>query len=161
VTWVAVTDDPTPADVVAVHELIEGLRMARADRASSVLSHLGLDHRVRFVAGSFFETIPTSADAYVLKAILHDWDDDRAEMILSACHRSMSADATLIVAGMIIPEAGLPSPAKEFDLQMLAMQTGRERTATELGHLLSAAGLELQAVYPTSTPLSVSVARPV
>lgn len=129
--------------------------------AREVLAGQGLAERIDCVAGDFFREVPTGAAAYVLKAILHDWQDDQAAAILRNCRAAMSNDATLVVIDMIVPDRDTRSPVKEADIQMLAMQTGRERTEAELRELLGSAGFELAEVRPTTSPLSVALARPV
>jgi hypothetical protein len=128
--------------------------------AREFLTAEGLADRIECVAGDFFQAVPDGADAYVLKAILHDWNDDQARSILQNCRRAIGTDATLLVIGMTVPERDVRSPIKELDLQMLAIQTGRERTRAELRDLLASAGFELTEVLPTASPLAVSVARP-
>jgi len=128
--------------------------------APALLSEAGVEARVSIVGGDFFTEVPTGADAYVLKAILHDWRDDEATAILRRCRAAMSDPARLLIAGMVVPDRGTPSPIKEMDLQMLAMQTGRERTVEELERLLDEAGFDLLEVRPTASPLSLTVAAP-
>jgi ubiquinone/menaquinone biosynthesis C-methylase UbiE len=85
--------------------------------------------RVSVTAGDFFESIPPDGDIYVLKQVLHDWDDPRALAILKTCRRVMKPGAKLLVVELVVPEAG---PAALFgsliDLQMLVVHGGRERT---------------------------------
>ncbi len=129
--------------------------------AQELLSAKGVADRVECVSGDFFREVPSGADAYLLKAILHDWQDAEAASILENCRAAMRADATLIVLDMVVPDRQTASPVKEFDLQMLAMQTGRERTEAEFGEVLAAAGFEISEVRPTASAMSVIVATPV
>jgi hypothetical protein len=127
--------------------------------------HLGAESishaRIEVVGGSFFETAPTGADAYLLRWILHDWADPEAEAILRTLRRSMKPAARLIVIESVIPEGGAFSLGKWSDLQMLVVAGGRERTEGEYRTLLSTSGFELQEVVPTASPLSLLIAKPV
>jgi hypothetical protein len=115
--------------------------------------------RVQVVGGSFFESVPEGGDAYVLKSIIHDWEDPEAIQILGACRAAMAPDATLL---MIERELGPPNAdpeAKFSDLNMLVNPGGRERTWDEYADLCDRAGLRLH----TSTPaggLAIYEARP-
>jgi hypothetical protein len=94
-------------------------------------------------AGNFFERIPEAADAYLLKHVLHDWDDARALDLLRACRVALSGTATLWVVEAVLPAAGdaSPSPARSHDLNLLVLTGGRERTVDEYDALARAAGL--------------------
>jgi precorrin-6B methylase 2 len=96
---------------------------------------------VEFVAGSFFEQVP-AADAYVLSAILHDWDDERATAILRTIRASARPGARLLVAETVIGPGNEPAGAKWLDLLMLVLAGGRERTEAEWRVLLERADLE-------------------
>ena len=92
----------------------------------------GLENRVETVAGSFFDAVPPGGDAYVMKVILHDWDDDKAIEILRSCSRAMSPTATLVVIERVI---GPPNqiPEGEFsDLNMLVSHGALQRSARNL-----------------------------
>jgi hypothetical protein len=117
--------------------------------ARALLADRGVEDRCEVAAGSFFESVPTGGDAYVLKAIIHDWEDAEAEAILRTCRRAMREDATLLV---IEQELGGPNerpPAKFSDLNMLVSPGGQERTRDEYAALLAAAGFELTRAVPT------------
>ena len=106
----------------------------------------GVADRCRIVAGDFFAAVPEAADAYILKSVLHDWDDDRAITILRNCRRAMRPDSTLLVVERLLPERIECSEAHReivmMDMHMLVMPGGRERTATEYAELFVAAGLK-------------------
>lgn len=116
--------------------------------------------RCHVVSGSFFESVPEGGDAYVLKAIIHDWDDEQTTTILRACRRAVNGGALLVVERIIgDPNEG---PATKFgDLNMLVVPGGRERTVEEFGELFAAAGFELGGVTETSTGLAVLEGVPV
>jgi len=116
--------------------------------------------RCRVVPGSFFESVPEGGDAYVLKSIIHDWDDKQSTTILRACRRAVNGGLLLVVERIL----GDPNedPATKFsDLNMLVAPGGQERTVEEFGELLAAAGFELGGVTATSSGLAVLEAAPV
>lgn len=117
--------------------------------------------RCETITGDFLESVPEGGDAYLLKHIIHDWDDHRAIEILKNCHRSMSKDARLLLIEEIITRDSEFAPAKVLDIQQLLMPGGRERTREEYGKLLEAAGFELTAIIPTQSSLSIIESKPV
>jgi hypothetical protein len=117
--------------------------------------------RMEAIGGDFFESVPTGADAYLLRFILHDWAEPQAARILGSLRRAMKSTARLIVIESVIPEGPAFHFGKWTDLQMLVAVRGRERTETEFRALLSAAGFDLQEVVATASPLSLLVAKPV
>jgi hypothetical protein len=117
--------------------------------------------RCEAMTGDFLEAVPEGGDAYLLKHIIHDWDDQRAIEILKNCHRSMSKDARLLLIEEIITDASEFAPAKVLDIQQMLMPGGRERTEEEYRKLLEAAGFELTAVIPTRSSLSIIESKPV
>jgi len=128
--------------------------------AAMALAAAGVADRCTVVGGDFFTAIPTGADAYLLKYILHDWDDERATTILRRCRAAMVPGATLLVIEQVLPEhleAGPAAvPAARLDLQMLVLTPGgRERTASQFRGLLAESGFELQRVLPTATPFHI------
>ena len=117
--------------------------------------------RLDFEAGSFLESVPPGCDAYILKHIIHDWDDDRACRILELIRQRLGADGRILLCEAIISEDAAPSPAKMLDIEMLALTPGgRERTVSEFEELFRRAGLRLHAIVPNESPLSVIEARP-
>ena len=116
--------------------------------------------RCTFASGSFFEAIPTGADAYMLKWILHDWDDAEATSILSNIRRAMRPDGTLLVVEMMIAPGNAPSVGKVLDLAMLTQTGGRERTEVEYRRLFEAADFDLARVIPTASPYSIIEGQP-
>ena len=125
----------------------------------------GLEHRCEFVAGDFFERVPEGADTYLLKSVLHDWNDERAAAILASCRRALGSAARLLVVERIAPERFGASPDEQglacMDLHMLVQHGGRERTEAELRALLSGAGLRTAGVKPLRSTLAVIEAVPV
>jgi len=118
--------------------------------------------RVSLIAGDFFESIPPAGDIYVMKQVLHDWDDPRALAILKNCRKVMKTGAKLLVAELIIPEAGPAALLGSLlDIHMLVVHGGRERTKQEFGNVLRASGYKVQRVIATPTPISIVEALPV
>jgi hypothetical protein len=108
--------------------------------------------RVEVVAGSFFEHVP-SADLLILKAILHDWSDQKCAVILARCREAMPPDGRLLIIDRLLQEP-LDTTSLFYDLHMLVQIGGRERTEPELRTLLESAGLKLRRVIvPTESPL--------
>jgi hypothetical protein len=117
--------------------------------------------RCEVVAGSFFEKVPEGADAYLLKAVLHDWEDDEALRILARCRAAIPAHGSLLVVERELGAANENADAKLSDLNMMIGPGGRERTREEFAHLLAAGGFSLQSATPTAIDLCVLEARPV
>ena len=128
--------------------------------ADQVLAAAGLARRCEIVGGDFFRSVPAGGDAYVMKSILHDWDDGAAADILRSCRRAMPAAATLLAVERVVGPPNEDSGGKFYDLTMLVQYGGLERTREEFRDLLDAAGFELAEVVPTRSPLSIIAARP-
>ena len=110
--------------------------------------------RLRLEGGDFFASVAAGGDAYLLRHIIHDWDDDQSVTILSNCRRAMNQGGRVLVAEFVIPEGNDPSFSKLADLMMLVIG-GKERTEKQYRELYAAAGLELTRVVPTATELSL------
>jgi hypothetical protein len=122
--------------------------------AAALLEREGVSERVERVAGDFFDSVPR-ADAYVMKHIIHDWDDERAITILKNINAAMGADGKVLVVETVVPEGNEPHYSKLLDLEMLTSPGGVERTAEEYAALLSEAGLRLTRIIPTRSPFSI------
>src|SRR5215472_10092063 len=120
-----------------------------------------LAQRYRFVAGSFFESVPEKGDAYLMKAILHDWDDDRSKEILRTCHRAMSPKAILLVIERVVGPPNEVPEGKFSDLNMMVQYAALERTRQEFHDLLMSGGFKMTEVVPTRSPLSIIVGQPI
>ena len=103
------------------------------------IDHQGLSARCELVPRDFFEGVPQGGDAYILKWVIHDWDDERSIAILKNCHRAMSPNGKLFVVEAVIPPGNEPFFHKFMDLNMLVMTGGRERTEAEYRTLFEAA----------------------
>ena len=133
--------------------------------AGSVLAEAGVADRCEVVGGSFFESVPKSGDAYVLRYVIHDWDEERSVAILRRCREAMAPGAVLLLVEQVVPERleAVPEARRvtRLDLQMLVLTPGgRERTAEEFRSLLRAAGFELRAVNPTASAFCMLEAVP-
>jgi SAM-dependent methyltransferase len=111
--------------------------------------------RCDLVAGDFFESVPAGGDIYIMKKVIHDWDDERAAKILDNCRRAMTPGGKVLVAETIVPPGNDPHPIKVMDLNMLAVTGGLERTRQQYQQLFTRAGLRLERVIPTRSPLSI------
>ena len=134
------------------------------DGAKRALDSAGLASRCEFRSGSFLEDLPPGADAYLLKSVIHDWDDENAALILRNCNRAMNGKGRVFLIERLLPARMSDSPAHRssarMDLTMLLVHSGRERTEDEFRRLLAAAGFDLVRIRPTSGAVSVIEARP-
>jgi len=127
-------------------------------RAAAIARAEGVQQRCSFVGGDFFESVPSGGDLYILKHILHDWDDERALRILRNIESAMPRDGHLLIAEQGIAPPGIPNPGKLLDVVMLSLlESGRERSAEEFARLMSAAGLEFERAIPTPGPITLFV----
>ena len=122
------------------------------DQAIRFISENNLQARCTFEAGSFFERVPSGASAYLMKSILHDWDDDHAKKILANVQKAMGKESKLILIESIIPERNIPHPGKLLDINMMVMTGGKERTAAEWKNLIGDSGLRFSKIIPTGSP---------
>jgi SAM-dependent methyltransferase len=129
-------------------DLPAGIQMART-RAENFPPH------TEFVAGSFFDSVPAGADAYILKKVIHNWNDEQAERILRNCRDAMKPHGRVLVAETIVPPGNDPDTIKLIDANMLAVTGGVERTQAQYAALFAAAGLRLERVIATGRPISI------
>jgi ubiquinone/menaquinone biosynthesis C-methylase UbiE len=124
--------------------------------ASALLQSGGVADRCQIVSGDFFASVPEGGDAYIMKHIIHDWDDDRASQILQNCHRALQPGGKLLIVDAVIPPGNRAHFGKLLDLEMLVLTPrGRERTQAEFRELLKRSGFRLRRVVSTETHLSV------
>ena len=124
--------------------------------ARPYLEAAGVATRCRIVGGNVFERLPEGADIYILKSVIHDWDDEESLAILRQCHRALQGPARLLLVERVMPARAEQAPEVVLsDLHMLAMGGGRERTEAEYRALFAAAGVALTRVIPTPSPFSV------
>jgi hypothetical protein len=111
------------------------------------------------VSGDFFKAVPEGGDAYIMKHIIHDWDDDRAALILENIRRAMNPGGRVILIESVVLPPNRPDFAKIMDIEMLLLPGGRERTEGEFQALFARAGFEMTRIVQTAAPLSVIEAR--
>lgn len=126
-----------------------------AEAARDRLAAEGLAERCKVESGSFFERVPSGADAYILSHIIHDWDEASCIKILRNCRDAMKPSGRVLLVEMVIPGPNEPHPGKALDLIMLAIPGGRERTPEEYRQLLNKARFRLERIVPTESPVSV------
>jgi hypothetical protein len=126
-----------------------------AEGAGDVIKGRGLAGRCEIVGGDFFASAPAGGDAYIMKHIVHDWDDEHALTILKNCHQAMTENGKLLVVEMVIPEGNAPSLGKFLDLEMLLLLHSCERTEAEYRALFERAGFRSTRIVPTRMPHSV------
>ena len=129
--------------------------------ARSKIEAAGLADRCETIAGDFFKSVPAGGDAYIMKWIIHDWNDELATTILKNCRNQIPANGKLILVDCVVPETDEPHFSKFIDLNMLVMTGGKERTAREFEKLLEGAGFRLSRLIPTDLPTSIVEAEPV
>ncbi len=117
--------------------------------AAAHLAERGLADRAEAVGGDFFDRVPSGADAYIMTAIIHDWDDERSEVILSNCRAAMKPGGRVLLGDFVLRPANEPDFGRLIDLEMLVMTSnGRERTEEEFRALLHRSGLRLNRIVP-------------
>ena len=123
------------------------------------IRELGLAGRCEIVGGDFFKEVPSGGDAYLLKHVIHDWNDDRATAILGTCRHAMGAEAKLLVVEGVYParidQSDESRGAAANDVNMLVCTGGRQRSEAEFRRLYEAAGFRLTRVVPTQTYVKV------
>jgi hypothetical protein len=116
--------------------------------------------RIELVGGDFLEEVPAGGDVYVLRQVLHDWDDAEAIRILESVRRAAGDSASLLVIQDVIPESASPGRANLVDVALLVLTGGRERTEDEYRRLLEAGGFALARALPLPTGATILEARP-
>ncbi|MCP6762170.1 MAG: acetylserotonin O-methyltransferase [Fischerella sp. CENA71] len=146
------------AEILKLNPKMKGIlfdRLPVAQGARHVIEAKGVAQRCEIVEGNFFEFVPSGGDAYILKHILHTCNDESALTILKNCHEAMVDNGKLIIFEAVIPPTNKPSLSKWFDLHILLMGDGRERTETEYRELLGAAGFTVRKIIATQAPVDV------
>ena len=124
-----------------------------AGLAVKFIERYGIDDRCTFVAGSFFETIPEGGDLYIMKNILHDWNDESCLVILRNIAMTMPSASRLLIIDPVVEEGNKPSIGKMTDMLMMTALEGKERTKDEFRILLDQAGFRIRKVYRTISQL--------
>jgi hypothetical protein len=125
--------------------------------ADPVLQSAGVLERCKKIPGNFFESVPSGGDAYIMKHIIHDWDDEKSIMILKHIGAALSnrRDGKVLLLEAVLPEGNEPHLAKWIDIEMMVGPGGRERTEAEFRQLFNRAGMRLTRITPSHSPLSV------
>jgi orsellinic acid C2-O-methyltransferase len=127
--------------------------------AKGLLTDAGVVDRCELVTGDFFEAVPPGAAAYLLKAVLHDWDDAKSTVILRNCRRAIAPNGRLLIIERVLPSRFEACPRHHAiaraDLTMLVALGGRERTEAEFADLLGSSGFKLASVTPTGLEYSL------
>ncbi|MEU5540300.1 methyltransferase [Streptomyces sp. NPDC020362] len=139
------------AEVLTARPVLRGVLLELSEaiaQARTRFAEAGLADRVTLVEGSFFARVPPGGDLYVLSRCLHNWSDDRALDILRTVRAELTVGGRLVVLEKVVPAGPGPSPAKLYDLLMLTMVEGRNRTAAEYRALAEKAGFQTVSVHP-------------
>jgi SAM-dependent methyltransferase len=132
-----------------------------AGRARAGFASAGLQDRCQVIEGSFFESVPGGADAYLMRHIIHDWNDEQSIQILRNCRKATGSGGRLFLVETIVPEGNDPAPGKEMDMGMLLYPGGMERTEAEYAALFDKSGFDLAGITLTASPVCVIEGRPV
>ncbi len=130
-------------------------------RAQALLAGEGMEARCDRVAGDFFTSVPSGGDLYLLKSVIHHWDDASSLTILRNCRQAMGDHGRILLAERVIAPGNAPSEAKLLDINMLVVTGGCERTASEYRQLFRDASFELTQIIATRSPISLIEGRPV
>jgi len=130
------------------------------ERAQPLIAEAGLSDRLKTVPTDFFKAVPEGADTYLMRHIIHDWNDEQSQTILRNTRRAMKSSGRLLIVEGIIPPGNEPNFSKLLDLNMLVIPGGKERTEAEYRELFSASGFQLTTITPTGGGVSVIEGRP-
>jgi hypothetical protein len=151
--------------ILAAHPRLRGILFDRprvVAEAKAVLSAAGVLDRCRAETGDFLDGVPAGGDIYVLKGVIHDWDDRDARRILRQCRSAMAVGSTLLLIEQVVPRDRAPEPFTLFmDLHMLTIHGAAERTEQEFTSLLDSAGYRLERMIPVQGAMQVLEAVPV
>ncbi|HVG26930.1 MAG TPA: methyltransferase [Acidobacteriaceae bacterium] len=121
----------------------------------------GLESRCDAAVCNFFEAVPLGGDGYILKHIIHDWEDSAAITILRNIRKVIPSHGRVLLAECVLDNGAAPHPGKMLDLEMMAFVGGKERTEAEFAELFAQAGFQLRRVIPTRSPVALLEAVPV
>jgi hypothetical protein len=142
--------------ILKANSHLDGVLFELAGVIEAMQSNLEITERCRLIAGNFLAQIPTGGDVYLLKRVIHNWEDDKAIAILRNCRQAMRAKSKVLVIEQVIPPGNDPFFGKLLDLKMLVLCSGgQERTQSQYQQLFEQAGLKLTQVISTSTTLSL------
>ncbi len=144
--------------ILKAHPSVKGIlfdqpHVLEGAKGSEQINAVG--NRCELVGGDFFAGVPAGADGYIMKHIIHDWDDEQALKILQNIKNVMKDDGRVMLVESVITGSNEPDLGKLLDIEMLVSPGGKERTADEYKELLARAGLRLTRIVPTKSPYSV------
>jgi len=146
------------SEILLHHPKVQGILVDAPgvlESAKSLLDARGVRQRVELVPGSFFDAVPSGADVYVLKTVLHDWDDERSMKILSVVRSAMRPGARIAIADFIV-EPDCDHYGVMIDMHMmLVCDDGRERSRADFERLLKATGFRMERVHTTASPVGI------
>lgn len=148
--------------ILAKHSHLTGVlfdRPAVVERADKTLAEWGATGRCERVGGDFFKSVPSRCDLYLLKDVLHDWNDDDARAILGVVRTAMKPDSRLVICEGVITDGRDSAPAKLLDLELMILTGGRKRRVEEYEQLLGDTGLTMTRVIRTASPTVLIEAR--
>jgi len=131
--------------------------VARAGQSAHIQA---VAERCTSVAGSFFETAPSGADAYLMRHVLHDWTDEQCVSILRNVRRVVPQQGRLLIVECVVPPGNERSISKDYDILMMVGPQGLERTEAQFRSLFQQSGFEVTGITPTSSMISVIEAAP-
>lgn len=135
---------------------MRGLLLERPEVISEAKPHLEeFGERCGLMAGDFFKNIPPDGEAYLLKSVLHDWDDENALKILHKCHAAMRKDAKLFIIEPLIAPSNEKDYAKCMDVLMMAITGGKERDEFDFQYLLQQTGFKVVSITRTETEFAI------
>lgn len=149
--------------ILRAYPAMQGVLFDRPEVVGSLPGNAfaGLEGRVAVEGGSFFERVPDGCDAYIMKHIIHDWDDEHCRTILRLMREKLPRNGRVLVCEMVVTDDPGPTPAKMLDIEMLVMTVGgKERTEAEFAELFASSGLRLKRIVPTARPVAVIEAVP-
>jgi len=141
-----------------LHGVLAELPSVAAEAAN--MQEPAIAGRCDVVAIDFFHSVPDRADGYVMRDIIHDWEDADAVKILKNCRRAIRPDGRLLLIEAVLKAPNEPDPARSPDLNMLVLLKGRQRTEAEFRSLLGEAGFTLIRVIPTDGAASIIESQP-
>lgn len=121
----------------------------------SILEKYSVEDRTEIIEGNFFEKIPEGGDLYILKSVLHSWDDESSRKILSNVYEAMTLESRLLIIESVLDEGNEPSFGKMTDILMMVAMGGKERTKSEYEALLHRTGFRIRKIHPTISPHSL------
>jgi hypothetical protein len=152
------------AEILRAHPSLRGVLADQQhvlDRARERQFLAGdLANRTSMQPCNFFESIPSGCRAYLMKSVIHDWDDDQSRIILTHCRKAVPSDGVLLLVELSLGAENIPSLGKFIDIAMLSVTGGRERTEAEYATLLSSAGFRLNRIVPVNAQFCIVEAFP-